>query len=86
MTLRLVRRLYFLGVGVSVLLVLCGGTLDIDWALLLGLLLLAATVALEVKYWRCPFCGEHLDRNLFASYCPRYGEELDYDQDLRGLL
>ena len=84
MTLRLVRRLFFLGLGVGAPLFLYGTIGDAGWALGLGLM--AAALIRDGIFWRCPFCGEHLDRNLFASYCPRCGEELDYDQDLRGLL
>ena len=59
---------------------------DAGWALWLGLGLMAAALIRDGIFWRCPCCGKYLDRNFFASYCPRCGEELDYDQDLRGFL
>ena len=86
MTLRLVRRLFFLGLGVGAPLFLYGTIGDAGWALWLWLGLMAAALILDGIFWRCPCCGKYLDRNFFASYCPRCGEELDYDQDLRGRL
>ena len=67
-------------------LIVVGSLTQLIWLMGLSFLSMVVWMVLVHRYWRCPFCGEHLDRNLFASYCPRYGEELDYDQDLRGLL
>ena len=84
MTLRLVRRLFFLGLGVGAPLFLYGTIGDAGWALWLGLM--AAALIRDGIFWRCPCCGKYLDRNFFASYCPRCGVELVYVQDLRGVL
>lgn len=39
------------------------------------LALAAAVVAVNIRLWRCPCCGGHLDRGV-PQYCPHCGEYL----------
>lgn len=35
-----------------------------------------AGVAVSLRWWRCPNCGEHLGRGI-PKYCPNCGHRLD---------
>lgn len=40
------------------------------------ILLTVAIIAVNIRYWRCPHCGQHLGRDV-GRYCTHCGEELD---------
>ena len=40
--------------------------------------LCAAGIAVNLAFWRCPYCGEHLDRGgKYCSHCGGYLEDLE---------
>lgn len=39
-------------------------------------LLAAAIIVVNTRYWRCPHCGEHLGRDV-KRFCTHCGEELE---------
>lgn len=87
MTLRKKRRL--LGCCIALLAALAVAVLLVGtvWIKIVLVAALVGYVALFRALWRCPHCGGDLGRiDQRFTYCPRCGEELDYDQDLRGLL
>ena len=86
MTLRKKRRLLGGCIALLALLAVAVMLIGTVWIKIVLVAALVGYVALFSALWRCPCCGKYLDRNFFASYCPRCGEELDYDQDLRGFL
>lgn len=44
--------------------------------LVIWLLFGAVLVAVNLRFWRCPFCGKHFGRDV-PQYCPHCGESLD---------
>ena len=86
MTLRKKRRLLGGCIALLALLAVAVMLIGTVWIKIVLVAALVGYVALFSALSRCPCRGKYLDRNFFASYCPRCGEELDYDQDLRGFL
>ncbi len=41
--------------------------------------LMLASLALQLKWWRCPHCHTSLMRNVSPKFCPHCGVEIDYD-------
>lgn len=42
----------------------------------LALAFLVAGIAVSLALWRCPYCGEHLGRDV-SHYCTHCGKKLD---------
>lgn len=42
----------------------------------LALIFAAAGVAVNLAWWRCPYCGGHLGRDV-SQYCTHCGKKLD---------
>lgn len=76
MTLKQVRHLiYALFAACMLMVVLLAFTKSMVF-LWLTLAFAVAGVAVNLKLWRCPHCGQHLGRGV-PTYCPRCGEYLD---------
>ena len=46
--------------------------------MILGVLLLLASTAFHLIFYRCPYCGAHLDRST-GEYCPHCGRKMEED-------
>ena len=64
--------------GVLALLSVSGEEPFIALAVLSAAVLITSAV-LEACWHHCPYCGALLGRNIFPRFCPRCGEEIDYD-------
>lgn len=55
-----------------------GGEGDLaELGLLLCIALLVGFVIMYVMYWRCPYCGKHLDKLIVMQKCKRCGKRVD---------
>lgn len=55
-----------------------GGEGDLaELGLLLCIIFVAAAAALWIGYWKCPYCGKHLDKLVLTQKCKRCGKRID---------
>ena len=57
-------------------------TVDVPAASVMGGLLLAAGLVIDLLKIRCPACGAHV-RGFFGEYCRYCGEKMDWDKPPR---
>ena len=77
MKLKQVRTLRYVLLAVMVLLILVGAVIDSMAVVLLGFAFYVVWAAAELKFWRCPHCGESLRWERIGQYCHHCGRKLD---------
>lgn len=46
--------------------------------LLIGMMVMVTGLLIQHRYWRCPYCGQHLPiRHFEVNYCPYCSAELE---------
>ncbi len=76
MKLKQVKYLIYALGGACILMVALLGLTNSQVFLWLTLVLAVAAVAVSLVWWRCPYCGEHLGRDV-GEYCSHCGRRLD---------
>ena len=66
----------------GVVLLFLSRTVDVPAASVMGGLLLAAGLVIDLLKIRCPACGAHV-RGFFGEYCRYCGEKMDWDKPPR---
>ena len=64
--------------AVSLVLIFAGAADDKSWAEVIGFILLAVGLGLNLAWYRCSHCGEHLGKYP-GEYCTHCGKAIDYD-------
>ena len=78
MSLKQKQGVMILVMAVSLVMVIAGASADTIWAEAIGLIGLLAGFALNLAWYRCPHCGEHLGKYP-GEYCKHCGKKIDYD-------
>ena len=76
MNLKRVKHLIYALGAACVLMILLLGITRSEVFLWLAAALAAAIIVVNLALWRCPYCGEHLGRDV-GKYCSRCGKKLD---------
>ena len=76
MSLKKVKHLiYALSAACALMIILIGITKSVVF-LWLMLVFAVAGIAVNLAWWRCPHCGEHLGRDV-SQYCTHCGKRLE---------
>ncbi len=80
MKLRTVKTVFFCLTIVGFLLYLPARALELSVLLVIAAVCFLAALIIQLIFWKCPACGRHLGRGLWAKYCKYCGKELDIDE------
>lgn len=58
--------------------VISGGEGDLaELGLLLCIAFVVGFIFMYIAYWKCPYCGKHLDKLILTQKCKRCGKRID---------
>ena len=73
---RTVRKIVFGTFAVGAVPALAGAMMEVTALTVIGVLLVIVAAVIHFMFYRCPHCGEFLDRST-GAYCPHCGKKME---------